>query len=48
MKTVIDLGPTAGNKANVDGTIRDREGKMNGVKSIIEDFQMQVLVGKMS
>ena len=41
-----------GNKASVEATIREREGKLKGaiyeVKSIIEDFQMQALGGMLS
>ena len=43
---------TDGNKASVAAAIKDREGKIKGaifeVKTIIDDFQMQVVGGMMS
>ena len=43
---------TDGNRASVNATISDREGKMKGamfeVKSVVEDFQMQAIGGMMA
>ena len=43
---------TEGNRASVEATIKDREGKVKGaifeVKAIIDDFQMQAIGGMMA
>ena len=43
---------TEGNRASVEATIKDREGKVKGaifeVKAIIDDFHMQAIGGMMS